>query len=285
MCRSASGATGGTSIRMRSKRVRSVSSTRRIAADPSSSAGMARRRAGGQHRQVVLGQRRPAPDRARRRPSARRRGPGPSARPNRRCTDGRRRSASMSSTRCWNSCAIVSARLAAVRLLPSPLFGLVMAMARSARPLSARLMRVRSERYCSAASDVGASAATRWDRGRDDRAAAPSSRRRPAADGGSSVRPGVSAGGRRSPDCRCRRGRRRRRGRRGDRRRVRRLDGCGPRAAPRRHRSRRRCRVDEPASRHRPRPPGATRTRRSVRACAVRCRRARPCSECPECGS
>ena len=76
--------------------------------------------------------------------------------PNRRWIDGRRRSASTSSTRCWNSCAMVSARLAAVRLLPSPLFGLVTMIARSARPFSAALTRVRSERYCSAASDWGA---------------------------------------------------------------------------------------------------------------------------------
>ena len=47
-----------------------------------------------------------------------------------------------------------------MRLLPSPLFGLVMTIARTARPFSARLMRVRSDRYCSAASDCGASAAT-----------------------------------------------------------------------------------------------------------------------------
>src|SRR5687767_4008518 len=56
---------------------------------------------------------------------------------------------------------MVSARFAAVRLLPSPLFGLVTAIVRSARPLSLRLILVRSDRYCSAASDVGDSAATR----------------------------------------------------------------------------------------------------------------------------
>ncbi len=55
---------------------------------------------------------------------------------------------------------MVSARLAAVSLLPSPFSGLVITIARTARPCSACSIRVRSERYCSAASECGASAAT-----------------------------------------------------------------------------------------------------------------------------
>ena len=144
-------------IEARAQRVEDAAHGRR----PEQLRRIARRQAGGQHRQVVLGQRdervielggaHQDVAEARRRPT----------RPNSRCTRRPAQVAVDSSTRCWNSCAIVSARFAAVRLLPSPLFGLVMAMVRSARPLSARLMRVRSERYCSAASDVGASAATR----------------------------------------------------------------------------------------------------------------------------
>src|SRR5215813_8672785 len=55
---------------------------------------------------------------------------------------------------------MVSARFAAVRLLPSPLLGLVMMNDRNTRPFSEALMRVRNERYCSAAGDCGANAAT-----------------------------------------------------------------------------------------------------------------------------
>ena len=107
---------------------------RRIAVLPSSSAGCGGRLAGGQQRDLLILE----ADRARPRAAApgehvgEPRGPPDS--PNSECSRECRRSASTMQMRRWKSCAIVSARLAAVRLLPSPRPGLVTRMTFTGAP-------------------------------------------------------------------------------------------------------------------------------------------------------
>ena len=120
MATSASGATGGMSIEdpveAGAQRVEHAAHRGR----PEQLRRMAGRRPAGSTVSRWSGRRR-ARHRSRDAPISTSQGRASSEIPNRRCSDGRRRSASSSSTRCWNSCAIVSARFAAVRLLPSPL--------------------------------------------------------------------------------------------------------------------------------------------------------------------
>ncbi len=149
MLTSASGVAGAASMTTRSNCERSMSSIRRIAEVPRSSAGCAGTLPAGRmvtwcSSSVTSASSSVAC------PVSTSHSPGPSGSPNRRCICGWRRSASTMQMRRCHSWAIASPRLPAVSVLPSPRPGLVISTTLTGDIGSACRIRVRSARYCSA---------------------------------------------------------------------------------------------------------------------------------------